>query len=66
MVMDTPYLHTLDDLVQLHINNQKSIPVFLSALTIELYSRQSINSSAYPSVMDTPSWILTCLNIFVR
>lgn len=55
MVMDSPYLHTIDDLVQLHINNQKSIPVFLSALTVELYSRQSINSSAYPSVMATPS-----------
>lgn len=53
VVMDSPFLHTVDDLVQLHITNQKSIPVFLSALTIELFSRQSINSSAYPSMMST-------------
>ncbi|XP_057373936.1 mitotic spindle assembly checkpoint protein MAD1-like [Daphnia carinata] len=55
MVMDSAYLHTIYDLVQLHINNQKFIPIFLSALTVELYPCQSINSSAYPSVLFTPS-----------
>jgi len=46
MVMDSPYIHTVDDLVQLHVNRQRSIPAFLAAVTIELFSRQSMNSTS--------------------
>ena len=56
MVMDSPYIHTVDDLVQLHVNRQRSIPAFLAALTIELFSRQSMNTtSTFPSNLSV--WI---------
>jgi len=47
MVMDSPYVHTIYDLVQKHITNQKSIPIFLAPHQINLFSRHSstINSN---------------------
>ncbi len=46
MIMESAYLHCVDDLVQVHVHRQGSIPAFLAALTIELFSRQSINQSS--------------------
>jgi len=41
MVMDSPYVHTIDDLVQTHITNQKSIPIFLGSHQIDLFRADS-------------------------
>ena len=53
IVMDSPFIHTVDDLVQLHVTRQHSIPAFLAALTIELFSRQSMNNTTFPSMLST-------------
>ncbi|XP_061882563.1 mitotic spindle assembly checkpoint protein MAD1 [Entelurus aequoreus] len=40
-LMETAFTKTLDELVNLHLHHQNSIPVFISAVTLELYSRQT-------------------------
>ncbi|XP_057698964.1 mitotic spindle assembly checkpoint protein MAD1 [Corythoichthys intestinalis] len=40
-LMETPFSMTLGDLVDLHLHHQNSIPVFTSALTIDLFGRQT-------------------------
>lgn len=40
-LMETEFSKTLGEMVDLHLRHQKSIPAFLSALTIDLYSRQT-------------------------
>ncbi|XP_052401566.1 mitotic spindle assembly checkpoint protein MAD1 [Carassius gibelio] len=41
-LLETDFSRTLTGLVDLHLFHQKSIPVFLSAVTIELLSRQTV------------------------
>uniref|UniRef100_A0A8C1W2C2 Mitotic spindle assembly checkpoint protein MAD1 n=1 Tax=Cyprinus carpio TaxID=7962 RepID=A0A8C1W2C2_CYPCA len=41
-LLETDFSRTLTGLVDLHLFHQKSIPVFLSAVTIELFSRQTV------------------------
>ncbi|XP_006637049.1 mitotic spindle assembly checkpoint protein MAD1 isoform X2 [Lepisosteus oculatus] len=41
-LLETDFSRTLHDLVELHLFHQKSIPAFLSAVTLELFSRQTI------------------------
>ncbi|XP_061535826.1 mitotic spindle assembly checkpoint protein MAD1 isoform X3 [Phycodurus eques] len=40
-LMETPFSKTLGELVNLHLHHQNSIPVFTSALTIDLFGRQT-------------------------
>ncbi|XP_077574300.1 mitotic spindle assembly checkpoint protein MAD1 [Stigmatopora nigra] len=40
-LMETAFSKTLSDLVDLHLHHQNSIPVFTSALTIDLFGRQT-------------------------
>uniref|UniRef100_A0A8C5D3N2 Mitotic spindle assembly checkpoint protein MAD1 n=1 Tax=Gouania willdenowi TaxID=441366 RepID=A0A8C5D3N2_GOUWI len=40
-LMETEFSKTLGEMVALHLHHQKSIPVFLSAVTLELFSRQT-------------------------
>ncbi|XP_034044169.1 mitotic spindle assembly checkpoint protein MAD1 [Thalassophryne amazonica] len=40
-LMETEFSKTLSEMVDLHLHHQKSIPAFLSAVTLELFSRQT-------------------------
>ncbi|XP_076004106.1 mitotic spindle assembly checkpoint protein MAD1 [Genypterus blacodes] len=40
-LMETEFSKTLGEMVSLHLHHQKSIPVFLSAVTLDLFSRQT-------------------------
>uniref|UniRef100_A0A8B9HCU1 Mitotic spindle assembly checkpoint protein MAD1 n=1 Tax=Astyanax mexicanus TaxID=7994 RepID=A0A8B9HCU1_ASTMX len=41
-LLETDFSRTLSELVDLHLFHQKSIPVFLSAVTLDLFSRQTV------------------------
>ncbi|XP_026861979.2 mitotic spindle assembly checkpoint protein MAD1 isoform X1 [Electrophorus electricus] len=41
-LLETDFSRTLTELVDLHLFHQKSIPVFLSAVTLDLFSRQTV------------------------
>jgi len=41
-LMETEFSKTLGEMVDLHLHHQKSIPAFLSSLTLDLFSRQTI------------------------
>ncbi|XP_013871306.1 mitotic spindle assembly checkpoint protein MAD1 [Austrofundulus limnaeus] len=40
-LMETDFSKTLGEMVALHLHHQKSIPAFLSAVTLDLFSRQT-------------------------
>ncbi|KAM9769739.1 mitotic spindle assembly checkpoint protein MAD1 isoform 1-T2 [Menidia menidia] len=40
-LMETEFSKTLEEMVALHLHHQKSIPAFLSAVTLDLFSRQT-------------------------
>lgn len=40
-LLETEFSRSVPELVELHLLQQDSIPAFLSALTIELFSRQT-------------------------
>ncbi|XP_041642290.1 mitotic spindle assembly checkpoint protein MAD1 [Cheilinus undulatus] len=40
-LMETEFSKTLGEMVALHLHHQKSLPAFLSAVTLELFSRQT-------------------------
>lgn len=40
-LMETDFSKTLREMVDLHLHHQKSIPAFLSAVTLDLFSRQT-------------------------
>ncbi|XP_078489711.1 mitotic spindle assembly checkpoint protein MAD1 [Ciona intestinalis] len=41
-LLETEYTKTLTDLISLHLHHQNSIPMFLSALTVNLYGQQTM------------------------
>ncbi|KAJ8364050.1 hypothetical protein SKAU_G00128810 [Synaphobranchus kaupii] len=41
-LLETDFSHTLRELVALHLFHQNSIPAFLSAVTLDLFSRQTM------------------------
>ncbi|XP_053712054.1 mitotic spindle assembly checkpoint protein MAD1 [Synchiropus splendidus] len=41
LLMETEFSKTLGEMVALHLHHQKSIPAFLSAVTLDLFSRQT-------------------------
>lgn len=41
-LMETEFSKTLGEMVALHLHHQKSIPAFLSAVTLDLFSKQTI------------------------
>ncbi|XP_054848858.1 mitotic spindle assembly checkpoint protein MAD1 isoform X3 [Eublepharis macularius] len=41
-LLETEFSQTVRDLIDLHLHHQDSIPVFLSAVTLELFSRQTM------------------------
>ncbi|TNN56726.1 Mitotic spindle assembly checkpoint protein MAD1 [Liparis tanakae] len=40
-LMETEFSKTLGEMVALHLHHQKSMPAFLSAVTLDLFSRQT-------------------------
>ena len=42
-MLDTEFSRTVQDLIQMYLVQQDSIPAFLSGLTLELFSRQTMN-----------------------
>lgn len=43
-LLETPFSATLEDMVDLHLRHQSSIPVFLSALTMDLFNRTTMTT----------------------
>jgi hypothetical protein len=41
VLLETPYSTTLEAFINLHLKRQHSIPVFLSAITVDLFSQQT-------------------------
>lgn len=41
-MVHTDYSTTLGELVELHLHQNRSIPLFLSALTMELFTKQTM------------------------
>lgn len=41
-LLENEFSRTVRELIELHLLHQDSIPAFLSALTLELFSRQTI------------------------
>lgn len=44
-MVHTDYSSTLCELVELHLHHHRSIPVFLSALTMELFTRTTMQQA---------------------
>ena len=42
-LLGTDFSATITDLIDVHLGQQNSIPVFLSNLTLELFNRQSMS-----------------------
>jgi mitotic spindle assembly checkpoint protein MAD1 len=42
-MVHTDYSTSLNELVELHLHHHRSIPVFLSALTMELFTRTTLH-----------------------
>lgn len=44
-LLETPFSSNLTELIDLHLHHHRSIPVFLSAITIDLFQRQTLCSN---------------------
>lgn len=44
-LVETPYSTTLNSLIDIHLNENKSVPSFLSALTLDLFQQTTISIS---------------------
>lgn len=45
-LLETPFSKTIEEMIHLHLGQQRSIPVLLSSLTIDLYGKQSMIMTA--------------------
>ncbi|CAI6347420.1 unnamed protein product [Macrosiphum euphorbiae] len=45
-LLETPFSKTIEEMIALHLGQQRSIPVLLSSLTIDLFSKQSMIMTA--------------------
>ncbi|XP_065212117.1 mitotic spindle assembly checkpoint protein MAD1 [Planococcus citri] len=43
-LLETGYSQTLSDMIDLHLKQHKSIPLFLASLTVDLFNKQTITS----------------------
>nr|CAD7439264.1 unnamed protein product [Timema bartmani] len=48
-LLSTPYSETLMDFVELHLEHQHSIPLFLSAITVDLFTKQTLMTTTEAS-----------------
>lgn len=53
-LLATPFSETVGDLIEIYLQQQNSIPVFLSALTMQLFQKQTLClSSSQQGACDT-------------
>jgi len=45
-LLETPFSKTIEEMINLHLGQQHSLPVLLSSLTIDLFSKQSMIMTA--------------------
>lgn len=45
-LLETPFSKTIEDMINLHLGQQHSIPLLLSSLTVDLFSKQSMTVTA--------------------
>lgn len=45
-LLETSFSKTIEEMINLHLGQQHSIPVLLSSLTIDLFSKQSMIMTA--------------------
>lgn len=45
-LLETPFSKTIEEMINIHLGQQRSIPVLLSSLTIDLFSKQSMVMTA--------------------
>lgn len=45
-LLETPFSKTIEEMINLHLGQQRSIPVLLSSLTIDLFGKQSLIMTA--------------------
>lgn len=43
-LLETSFSQTLSELIDLHLKQHKSIPLFLSSLTVDLFNKQTLTS----------------------
>lgn len=43
-LLETSYSQTLNELIDLHLKQHKSIPLFLASLTVDLFNKQTMTS----------------------
>lgn len=43
-LLETPFSQTLSELIDLHLKQHQSIPVFLASITVDLFNKQTISS----------------------
>lgn len=55
-LLETEYSQTLTDMIDLHLKQHKSIPLFLASLTVDLFNKQTMTS------FSTTVEITTCDN----
>lgn len=46
-LLENEFSSTLEDMVDLHLRHQKSIPVFLSAITMNLFNNRTITTKTF-------------------
>jgi mitotic spindle assembly checkpoint protein MAD1 len=45
-LLETSFSKTIEEMINLHLGQQRSIPVLLSSLTIDLFNKQSMIMTA--------------------
>lgn len=45
-LLETPFSKTIEEMINVHLGQQHSLPVLLSSLTIDLFSKQSMIMTA--------------------
>ncbi|XP_028154002.1 mitotic spindle assembly checkpoint protein MAD1 isoform X2 [Diabrotica virgifera virgifera] len=51
-LLENEFSATLDKMINLHLRHQKSIPVFLSALTMDLFQNKTMTTKSYETELD--------------
>lgn len=46
-LLENEFTSTLEDMVDLHLRHQKSIPLFLGAITLDLYNNRTMATTTY-------------------
>lgn len=53
-LLENEFSAGLDELVELHLRHQKSIPVFLSAITLDMFNNKTMTTKTFDVDEDEP------------